>query len=110
MADAVKRLADNVYLLFAARILTVLASTVGIGGVTWAAASIIDIRERQAVYDAEKITLRETVAEIKRDRITDQTYTRQLQDQVARIGEGVTAARKSLDRIEAFIDRQPNRP
>lgn len=128
MEDRVKKLADNALLVLAARCMSIVGVPVGMAVLAWLitgqiaadktnalhASAIAELREMdrqhlQALADMRR-RQEDAATEHRRTRETDMQATRAVQDSIVRALALLDAQGRSLMRIEAFIDRQAERP
>lgn len=128
MEDRAKRLADNALVVLAARVMSIVGVPVGMMVMGWLilgqiaadktnalhASAIAELREmdRQHVQALADVRRRQEEAgsEQRRTREADMQATRAVQDSIVRALALLDAQGRSLMRIEAFIDRQADRP
>jgi len=128
MEEKAKKWADNALVILAARAMSIVGVPVGMAVMAWLitgqiaadktnalhASAISDLREmdRQHVSALEAMRRRQEDAatEQRRTRETDMQAIRAVQDSIVRALALLDAQRGSLVRIEAYIDRQAERP
>ena len=128
MEDRAKRLADNALLVLAARLMSVVGVPLGVAVLAWLingqiaaertsalhAAAIVELREMDRQHVAALADMRrrqeEAGTEQRRLREVDIQTTRAVQESIVRALALLDAQGRSLMRIEAYIDRQAERP
>lgn len=128
MEEKAKRLADNALVVLASRAMSIVGVPVGMAIMGWLilgqiatdkttalhASAIAELREmdRQHVVALADMRRRQEDAatEQRRTREADMQTTRAVQDSIVRALALLDAQGRSLMRIEAYIDRQADRP
>jgi hypothetical protein len=110
MDKRAEAIANSVYLTALNRLLLPIATPIVVAAIIWLGSTTLALDRSLAIQEREMIRLSLELADIKRGRENDQALARKVQEDLAGIREAVTSQRKSLDRIEGFIDRQNHRP
>lgn len=128
MEERAKRLADNALIVLAARVMSIVGVPVGMTVMAWLimgqiaadktnalhASAIAELREMDRQHVAALADMRrrqeDAGTEQRRIREADMQATRAVQDSIVRALALLDAQGRSLMRIEAYIDRQADRP
>lgn len=117
MSDAVAKAARSEWLAVAARGLTVILCLLGVPFLIWVVTTVNTLDKDMAVskvrdsqQDQTVRALGEALGGLKTQRDADAKSNNDLQIAIGRALEKLDGQGRSLARIEAFIDRQPNRP
>lgn len=110
MDKRAEAIANSVYLTALNRLLLPIATPIVVAAIIWLGSTTLALDRSLAIQEREMVRLSLELADIKRGRENDQALARKVQEDLAGIREAVTSQRKSLDRIESFIDRQNHRP
>lgn len=126
--ERAKRLADNALVVLASRVMSIVGVPVGMMVLGWLitgaiaqdkavalhASAIAELREMDRQQAAALADVRrrqeESATEQRRTREADIQATRAVQDSIVRALALLDAQGRSLMRIEAYIDRQAERP
>ena len=107
MEKRAEQVANSVYLIAINRLLLPFATPIVVAAIIWLGTTTMQLDRSLAVQQHDLTRLSIELGDLKRGRESDQLLARQVQQDLASIREAVTSQRRSLDRIEAFIDRQP---
>lgn len=106
MRQTIERIAQSEWLLAVNRILVMLVSTVGFPILFWTVSTVVSVDRKQALLEAENARQSADIVALQRGREADLTSLALLGQQLGKLGEKIDGQRYSLNRIEAFIDRQ----
>lgn len=109
MSETVRRIAQSEWLAATNRLLVMAVSSIGFPLLIWLATTVISIDRKQAVLEADNVRQTSDILALKHSREADQASLALLGRELGKLGEKIDAQRGSLNRIEAFIDRQPSR-
>jgi hypothetical protein len=110
MEKRAQAIANSVLLIAINRLLLPVATPIVVAAILWLGTTTLQLDRSLAVQQADLSRLSSELGDLKRARETDEQLARKVQQDLAGIREAVTGQRRSLDRIEQFIDRQTHRP
>jgi len=88
------------------RLLLPIATPLVVATILWLGSTVVQLSQNVALQGADMGRLAGEIEQLKRSRESDQSLARQVQQELAGIREGVASQRRSLDRIEQYIDRR----
>ena len=106
----VRKIVQSEGLLAINRLLVALVSVIGFPLLIWLATTVLNVDRRQAVLEADNTRQTSDILALQRGREADLASLGLLGRELGKLGEKIDSQRSSLNRIEAFIDRQPSRP
>lgn len=106
----VRKIVQSEGLLAINRLLVALVSVIGFPLLIWLATTVLNVDRRQAVLEADNTRKTADILALQRGRESDLASLGLLGRELGKLGEKIDSQRSSLNRIEAFIDRQPSRP
>jgi len=106
MTRAAEQIANSVLLIALNRLLLPIATPLVVATILWLGSTVVQLSQNVALQGADMGRLAGEIEQLKRSRESDQSLARQVQQELAGIREGVASQRRSLDRIEQYIDRR----
>jgi len=109
MSETVRRIAQSEWLTATNRLLVMAVSSIGFPLLIWLATTVMSLDREQAVIKAQNARQAMDIALMQQDRRTDAANDVALNKFLGQLSEKIDAQRSSLNRIEAYIDRQAGR-